>query len=138
MGKFGRISKTTYLAEILSDADQLRYIGRQINKGEAVHSLKRFLLFANEGKIQKRHDDDMANQASCLSLVANIVMAWNAVYMWEAVTKLREEGFEVRDDDIGQLWPTRYKHINPYGKMDFDVEGIHKMRNKLRPLRNTN
>jgi TnpA family transposase len=36
---------------------KLQIINLQLNKGEAMHALRRFIFFANEGKIRKSQDD---------------------------------------------------------------------------------
>jgi hypothetical protein len=38
----------------------------QLDKGEALHGLREFLLFANRGKI-RRKQDEQAHQAVCLN-----------------------------------------------------------------------
>jgi hypothetical protein len=106
-----------------------------LNKGEALHSLRRFLFVANEAQIRKRHPDDQLNQASCLNLVTNAVVVWNTVYMWEVIRQLKYEGRQIDDADIKHLSPARYEHINVFGKYSFPVEE-ELSRRKLRPLRN--
>lgn len=66
--------------------------------------------------------------------MTNAVVAWNTVYMEATINQLRGEGYEISSEDITHLSPTRYEHINPYGKYQFDVEaGL--SRTQLRPLR---
>ncbi len=38
-------------------------------------------------------------------------------------------------EDIKHIWPTRFEHINVYGKYNFDVNEEHLQRRGLRPLR---
>ncbi len=79
----------------------------------------------------------MANQASCLNLVTNAVVAWNTVYMAAAINQLKAEGYTVSETDIVHLSPARYEHVNPYGKYQFDLaNNLH--RRQLRPLRQPN
>ena len=74
------------------------------------------------------------NQAACLNLLTNAVIAWNTVYMAAAIDQLRAEGQTVNEEDMAHLSPARYEHINPYGKYRFEVEeGL--SRSRLRPLR---
>jgi Tn3 transposase DDE domain len=49
-------------------------------------------LIINEAQIRKRHLDDQLNQAACPNLVANAVVVWNTIYMWEVIERLRREG----------------------------------------------
>lgn len=52
-----------------------RQIGAQLNKGEALHDLRRFLFFANEGEIRRAQHADQTAQALCLTLVTDAVIA---------------------------------------------------------------
>ena len=70
----------------------------------------------------------------CLNLVTNAIIAWNTVYMAQALSMLREEGYPVSDEDLVHLAPTLRAHINPYGRYVFDVEAGRR-RTELRPLR---
>ena len=107
---------------------------RQLNKGESLHDLRAYLMIANKGHVRRNRSEDLANQASCLNLVANAVILWNTVYMAEAVAQLRREGYPIHDSDLARVWPTRYGHLNVYGRFHFDVEEAQR-RKGLRPLR---
>jgi hypothetical protein len=69
----------------------------------------------------------------CLNLVTNAVIVWNTVYMAAVVKQLKQEGYLVHDQDLAHVWPTRYAHINMYGKYRFNVEEA-RARKGLRPL----
>ena len=58
----------------------------------------------------------------------------NTVYRAAAVEQPKQEGYPVRDQDLAHGWPTRYVHINIYGKSHFNVEEVWG-RYGLRPLR---
>ena len=64
----------------------------------------------------------LAHQASCLNLVTNAVIIWNTVYMVAVVEQLKQEGYPVHDSDLAHVWPTRYAHVNVYGKYHFNIE----------------
>ncbi|HKX33419.1 MAG TPA: Tn3 family transposase, partial [Blastocatellia bacterium] len=132
--EYGRLVKTNFILRYLGSEEFRRQINRQLNKGEALHALRRFLFVANEAQIRKRHPDDQLNQAACLNLVTNAVVVWNAVYMWEAIEQLKREGRQINEADIKHLSPARYEHINVFGRYSFPVEEELKRR-KLRPLR---
>jgi rRNA maturation protein Nop10 len=118
----------------LESEEYRRRINAQLNKGEALHALRRFLFFANEGKIRRKDEEDQLNQASCLNLVTNAVVAWNTVYLTAALDALTVERYPVQENDLVHLSPARYEHINPYGKYRFEVEAEWS-RKTLRPLR---
>jgi len=65
--------------------------------------------------------------------VTNAVIVWNTVYMAAVIEQLKQEGTPVQDSDLAHVWPTRYAHINMYGKYHFNVEEA-QGRQGLRPL----
>jgi TnpA family transposase len=132
--EYGRLVKTIFILRYIDSEDYRRRIGTQINKGEALHALRNYLFFANEGKVRRRHQEEQANQASCLNLVVNAIVTWNTVYMNEVISRLRREGIAIADVDVAHLSPARYGHINPYGKYRFDIDAAPDPAT-LRPLR---
>jgi len=132
--EYGRLIKTIFILRYLESEPFRRRINTQLNKGEALHELREFLLFANKGVLRKKQEGELMNQAGCLNLVTNAVVTWNTVYMAAVIEQLRAEGRTVNEEDIARLSPARYEHINPYGKYRFEVEeGLSRFR--LRPLR---
>jgi TnpA family transposase len=93
---YGQLIKSTYIPRYLCDPQLQRRVGRQLNKGEAIHDLRHFLMFANEGKIRKAQLEDQANQAAALTLVTNAIIVWNTRYIQAIIDKLKEEGHQVR------------------------------------------
>src|SRR5439155_1470029 len=87
--EYGALRRTVYAARYLADETYRRRIGRQLNKGENLHSLKRSLAYANEGALRRRHHEDQAEQMWCLTLAANSVVTWTSEYNSLAVTALR-------------------------------------------------
>src|SRR4051794_30948416 len=132
--EYGRLVKTVFVLRYLESGDYRRRVLGQLNKGEALHGLREFLLFANKGTLRKKREEELRDQAGCLNLVTNAVVTWNTVYMAAVIERLRAEGKTVNEEDIARLSPARYEHINPYGKYRFEVEaGL--SRTRLRPLR---
>jgi Tn3 transposase DDE domain len=92
------------------------------------------LVLANKGQLRQRRGETLSHQALCLNLVTNAVIVWNTVYMAAVIEQLKQEGTPVQDSDLAHVWPTRYAHINMYGKYHFNVEEA-QGRQGLRPLR---
>lgn len=132
--EYGRPLKTLFILRYASSEPEQRRIEIQLNKGEALHALRRFIFFAHQGRLRQRQQDDQANQAWCLNLVTNAVIVWNTVYMAAVIEQLKREGYPVQEDDLKHLSPARYDHINPYGQYHFNVEEVLN-RKGLRPLR---
>ncbi len=103
--------------------------------GRLVRTLHVLRWYANnEDRRRVMRGEELVNQASCLNLVTNAVIVWNTVYMAEAVAQLKREGYPVHESDLAHIWPTRYEHINVYGRYHFNIEEARR-RKGLRPLR---
>ena len=68
---------------------------------------------AEFGRIDNREGQE--DQLGALGLVLNMIVMWNTSYMKAALTQLRGEGFDVRDEDVARLSPLLHEHINILG-----------------------
>ena len=132
--EYGRLARTLHIMHWYAHTEDRRRFLRQLHKGEALHDLRAALVIANKGQLRQRRGEALTHQALCLNLVTNAVIVWNTVYMAAVVDPLKQEGLSVQESDLAHVWPTRYAHINMYGKYRFNVEEAH-ARKGLRPLR---
>ena len=93
----------------------MRRIGRQLNKGENLHALKRSLAYAGEGALRRRHRHEQTEQMWCLTLAANAVVTWTTEYRGLAVIALRSSGRDVDDAMLAHIWPTHHENVHFYG-----------------------
>ena len=91
----------------------------QLNRGEARHTLARWLFFANRGEFRGGDLNEIMDKTSCLSLLCNATVVWNTVRMQKIVEQLRASGQAVRDEDLARIWPLLFEHILPNGIYDF-------------------
>jgi pyridoxine 5'-phosphate synthase PdxJ len=56
---------------------------------------------------------------------------FNTRYMDAAITQLREDGFDIRDEDVARLSPFVRHHINVFGRYSFQLPDLP---GGLRPL----
>lgn len=115
----GRIAKTTYLLNYLTDSTLRRQVARQLNKTETYHSLIEVLSWGNKGEMRLAQLQDQVNRASCLRLVASIVMLFNAAYLQNAVQRERAAGREVPEASLRHIFPTLTAHIGFLGDYSF-------------------
>lgn len=132
--EYGRFIKTLFILRYLEDDALRQRVHAQLNKGEKLHDVRKFLFFAREGVVSQKYEEGQAHQAGCLNLLTNAVVVWNTVYMQAALDALQREGYSVLEEDLAHLWPTRFAHIHRYGKYEFNVAEA-RARKALRPLR---
>jgi TnpA family transposase len=98
--EYGALRRTIYAARYLADETYRRKIARQLNKGESLHSLRRDLHYAHQGKIRERFLAGQTEQAWCLTVLTNSVVTWTTEYYGLAIPQMRAEGRAV-DDELG-------------------------------------
>jgi TnpA family transposase len=132
--ELGRIIKTLYLLNYIDDEAYRRRILTQLNRGEGRHQLARIVFHGKRGELRQRYREGQEDQLGALGLVVNAIILWNTIYMDAALTQLRAEGFDVRDEDVARLSPLGHEHINMLGRYAFTLpEQV--ARGELRPLR---
>ena len=121
--EYGALRRTIYAARYLADPAYRRKISRQLNKGESLHALRRDLLYAHEGAVRARHLEQQTEQAWCLTLVTNAVVAWTTEYYGLAVDSMRSSGRRIDDEVLAHISPAHSENINFFGAIDVDIEG---------------
>lgn len=120
--EYGAMRRTIYAAEYLSDPVYRRKIARQLNKGESIHALKRDLIYAHEGAFRARHLEAQTEQAWCLTLATNAVIAWTTEYYGLAVEQMRRAGRRIDDDVLAHISPAHSANINFFGAIEVDID----------------
>ncbi len=123
LSHLGRLLRTVFLCDyFLNDAFR-REILRVLNRGEAVNALKRAIYTGRVASHQAKRPEEMQAVADALSLLANIVMAWNTVQMQRAFDHwAQRRGGAVPAELIGRIAPTRTEGINLRGIFHFPLE----------------
>lgn len=104
----------------------------QANLQEGRHALARKIFHGRAGQLYQRYQDGMEDQIGALGLVLNALVLFNTRYMDAALTQLRADGFEVRDEDVARLSPFVRHHINVLGRYSFQLPDLP---GGMRPLR---
>jgi TnpA family transposase len=88
---------------------------RVLNRGEAVNALKRAIYTGRISPAQAKRVDEMQAVADALSLMANIVMAWNTSQMQAVLDRWSNRRQVIPPELIGKIAPTRLESINLRG-----------------------
>jgi len=120
--QLGRLLRTAFLADyFVKDAfrNELRLV---LNRGEAVNALKRAIYTGRISPAQAKRVDEMQAVADALSLMANIVMAWNTSQMQAVLDRWSNRRQVIPPELIGKIAPTRLESINLRGVFRFPVD----------------
>ncbi len=83
--------------------------------------------------MRDRAFQDQMHRASCLVIVMAAIIAWNTVYLMDAISALRAKGEEVPDELLPHIAPLGWRHINLLGRYEF--QGPSYSLDQRRPLR---
>ena len=131
---YGQLEKTIFICNYLLKPPLRKKVSRQLNKGEQLHNLKLFLRFGGDGFIRKQQEEEQQVTVQSMSVLTNIVLVWNTIYIQEIIKELKNEGYEINEDDFEHISPAPFEHINRLGKYNFKDE-IKLEENGLRALR---
>ncbi|AGI86439.1 MULTISPECIES: Tn3 family transposase [Streptomyces] len=129
---YGRIAKTLHILRLADEPGYRRQIKVQANLQEGRHALARKIFHGRAGQLYQRYQDGMEDQIGALGYVLNALVLFNTRYMDAAVTQLRADGFDVRDEDVARLSPFVRHHVNVLGRYSFQLPDLP---GGLRPLR---
>ena len=119
--EMGRIEKTIFILDYISNEAIRRRIQRGLNKGEAMNALARALFFGKRGELRERALQDQLQRASALNILINAISVWNTVYLTEATKVMKEKGI-LQDQMIKHISPLGWEHINFLGEYTFDLK----------------
>jgi TnpA family transposase len=129
--EYGKLQRTNHALRWFTDQAFRRRIGRQLNRGESLNALRRYLFFAQDAEITHANHHDQTTEAHCHTLAVNACILWTTTYLGHTVDDTPDP---VPDDVIAHLSPARYHHIKPYGTYTFNDDALrHPNQRALRP-----
>ena len=90
--EIGRLERTLFMLDWISDPALRRRTSAGLNKGEARNALARAVFFHRLGEIRDRTFENQRYRASGLNLAVAAIILWNTVYLGRAVDELRSRG----------------------------------------------
>jgi TnpA family transposase len=130
--EMGRIEKTIFILDYISNESLRRRIQRGLNKGEAVNALARAIFFGKRGELRERELQSQLQRASALNILINTISVWNTTYLQKAIDYLKSAG-DFNDELLKHIAPLGWEHINFLGEYSFDMRNVPEAE-KLRPL----
>jgi TnpA family transposase len=119
----GRLLRTAFLADYFVNPAFRRELLRVLNRGEATNALKRLIYTGRVANYQAKSEDEMQAVADALSLLANIVMAWNTAKMQTIFDRwAQRRSGAIPPELIARIAPTRTEGLNMRGIFSFPIE----------------
>jgi TnpA family transposase len=110
--EIGRLERTLFTLDWISDPALRRRTNAGLNKGEARNALARALFFHRHGELRDRTFENQRYRASGLNLTIAAIILWNTVYLSRAVEELRSGGGHLPDELLAHIAPLGWEHIS--------------------------
>ncbi|WP_045509247.1 Tn3 family transposase [Bacillus amyloliquefaciens] len=131
--EMGRIEKTIFILNYISDESLRRKIQKGLNKGEAMNGLARAIFFGKQGELRERTIQHQLQRASALNIIINAISIWNTLHLTKAVEYQKRSG-SFNEELLHHMSPLGWEHINLLGEYHFNSEKMFSL-DSLRPLK---
>jgi TnpA family transposase len=122
--ELGRVIRTIFLLQFISDQKLRQQITAMTNKVEAYNGFSKWFCFGGEGVIASNDPEQQEKTIKYGDLVANAVIFHNVVDLTEVLLQLRKEGFFWEREDLAALSPYLTSHIKRFGDYLIDLDTI--------------
>ena len=132
----GRVERTLFLLEYMSDASMRQHIRAETTKVESYNAFTEWLAFG--GPVLRSGDPiEQEKRIKYRDLVANAVMLHNVVDMTNALHDLQRDGVCLTQELVARLSPYLTEHLKRFGQylvdltappLPFDIKPLFMMR----------
>lgn len=116
--EYDNIIKSLYLLDYINSLPLRRNVQRALNRGESYHKLLRAVSYANLGKLRFKTEQEQSLWGECSRLLANCIIFYNASILSNMMEYREKAGQD--SDDLKQISPVAWQHINLYGRYEFN------------------
>ncbi len=118
----GRLFRSIFLIDYFTNTAFGSELQHVLNRGEAVHNVQRAI---HVGKIPvelARRQESLSAVSSALTLLANILMAWNTTHMQRVLEEMEAStGQPLGSEQPRRIAPTHLEGINLRGTFNYPV-----------------
>lgn len=114
--ELGRIIKTEYILQYMSDKSLRQRTRRGLLKGEQIHALARDLNYGKRGRISSRDLQEQRNSCSCLNLILACIIYWQAKEINKVVIESYPEDSSINLSLMEHISPIAWDNVILYGE----------------------
>ena len=119
--ELGKVIRTTFLLDYISDMNLRQNITDTTNKAEAYNGLSDWVRFGSKKLVATNDPDEMEKSIKYNQIITNSIMLQDVVDMTNILHELKDEGYEYTKEDVSYLSPYIREHIKRFGEYVLDL-----------------
>jgi TnpA family transposase len=130
--ELGRVIRTIFLLEYISDVELRETITAQTNKVEAYNYLSDWCFFGSTKLVASNDDIEMEKAIKYNDILTSAIMLQNVADMTEIISHLKDEGHVITKEDMSYLSPYLTENLKRFGDIVMDTRRIPKSVDRIR------
>lgn len=122
--ELGRVIRTVFLLQYISDINLRQQITASTNKMEAYNGFSKFFFFGDDGIISENDPDEQEKRIKYNDLISNAVILQNVIDMTYILKELSANGIDIIKEDVAALSPYLTRHIKRFGDYIIDLDNV--------------
>lgn len=122
--ELGRVFKTEFILQYMSQSPLRRRIRRGLLKGEQLHQLARDVCYGKRGRITARDLQEQMNTCSCLTLILACIIYWQAREIERVIANEDAVADNVDVSMLEFVSPIEWENVLLYGEYVIDRDRI--------------
>ncbi len=133
--ELGRVVRTAFLLEYISDIELRRTIQAATNRSEAFNLFVQWVAFGGGRLLAENTRDEQRKMIKYHHLAANLLIFHNVVTMTRALQSLIAESHEIDQDVLACFSPYQTEHLNRFGRYALKRDRVPEPLDRVRVLR---
>lgn len=124
--ELGRVVRTQFLLEYISDVEMREVITETTNKVESYNKLSDWVSFGSETLVESNDEEEMEKAIKYRGLLTDALVLQNIIDITATGGQLKTEGHDIAKEDFDITSPYLTGHITRYGVYTVDLGNVPK------------
>ena len=125
----GRIFKTEFILQYLSQPALRRRIRRGLLKVDQLHALARDVFYGRRGRLNARELHEQMSSCSCLTLILACIIYWQVKEIDRVLNECDPQGHGINIDLLEHVSPIEWENVVLYGEYVLNRALVRRARN---------
>lgn len=122
ISELGKANRSLYLLRYGMDMNLRKTVMKHTSRRETWNQFARSIFHGFGGLVREKSLEGQDELFWFLTVVQNAIVLWNALALEQSITRAKQIGTTIEDEDLRHILPTMVEHINFVGRFDINLE----------------